>query len=310
MNKFNFKEIDFVFLNTKINPEKINKVSVSFSGGKTSGMMAFIMKEWARYNNKEIVFTFANTGLEHEGTYEFVNNCDKAWDLNVKWIEAIVNPEKGKGVRANLVSYGTATRSGEIFENVVRKHGLPSRATPHCTTYLKVYPMQNYLRTIDYKSNYHTAIGIRADEVDRINSNYEKMRLLYPLASLGITKNDVDNFWENQSFNLNIPEHHGNCKTCWKKSDRKLFEIYKKNPIEFSFFDYLDQNYSLTNTFGKGERKMFRGNRSTRDLINDAHKYFKNKLESDEIDLAGSCSESCEVYNEDDQTILNQLELI
>jgi len=287
-----------------IEPDKINKLSVSFSGGRTSGMMAFLMKKWAEKYNKEIVFTFANTGLEHEGTYKFVNDCDKAWGLNVYWLEAIINPEKGKGVRAKVTNYNEAVRDGKLFEEMVKKHGLPTRATPHCTTYLKVYVMQSFLRSINFlPSNYHTAIGIRFDELDRINSNYEKNKLLYPLATLKITQKDVDDFWLEQDFKLEIPEHHGNCVTCWKKSDRKLFEISKKSPSSFDFFKKLDSLYNDTNTFGKGKRTMYRSGRSTIDLLNAANDYYSNLSLSEnlELDFAGSCSESCEVYNEDDE---------
>ena len=48
---------------------------VSFSGGRTSAYMC-----WWLLNNKadvyDFIFIFANTGLEHENTLKFVNQCD------------------------------------------------------------------------------------------------------------------------------------------------------------------------------------------------------------------------------------------
>ena len=203
--------------------KECKKVSVSFSGGRTSGMMAYIIKSWAEKNDVEVVFTFANTGLEHEGTYEFVEACDKAWGLNVVWVETKVNPELGIGVRHKVVNFKTAERGPKCFYAIAAKYGLPSQANPHCTTYLKVYPMQSYLRSIGFKKSlYLTCIGIRADEIDRVNSRYEEFGLWYPLCDLSLTKKDVENFWAAQPFDLDIPENYGNCQTCWKKSKRKF----------------------------------------------------------------------------------------
>lgn len=283
---------------------EIERVSVSFSGGRTSGMMAAVVKKWARLTGTEVVYTFANTGLEHTGTYDFIQRCDEAFGLNVQWVEAVVNPEKGKGIRHKKTNFKDAVRDGEIYENMVKKHGIPTRATPHCTTYLKVYPMEHYLRSIGYKRRtYHTAIGIRADELDRINSNYIENKMWYPLADLGVTTSDVFEFWRRQPFDLEIPEHYGNCKTCWKKSARKLYEIYGHTPEEFDFFLKLDKLYSETNTFGKGARYMFRGGKNTRALIEDAKIYLKDASyfgDQLELDMGSSCEESCEVFNEDD----------
>jgi hypothetical protein len=283
-----------------LNKRNINKISVSFSGGRTSGMMAKVLIDYCKRNNIECVFTFANTGLEHEGTYEFVENCDKFFNLNLVKVETVVNQEKGIGVKSKVVSYSELTKGGELFERVVSKHGLPSRATPHCTTYLKVYPMEHYLRSIGYKRRkYFTAIGIRADEIDRVSSKFEEYKLLYPLADIGINKQDVFDFWHDQPFDLKIPDNYGNCITCWKKSEKKLFDIYMKTPEAFNHFLKFDELYSETNTFGKGRRTMFRGCKSTIDLINDAKNYHDEKYFSEQLNMSFGCEESCEVYSEE-----------
>lgn len=289
---------------------KSHRVSVSFSGGRTSGLMAYIIKNWADKNGVECVFTFANTGLEHEGTYDFVEACDKAWGLNVVWVEAKVNPTLGKGVRHNIVNFKTAERGVGCFASVASKYGLPSQANPHCTTYLKVYPMQSYLRSIGFKkSSYLTCIGIRADEMDRVNSKYEELGLWYPLCDLRLTKKDVKEFWDSQTFDLVIPEHYGNCQTCWKKSKRKLFEIYKQTPEAFDPFLELDRKFHTRQVLKRDKskiititRKMFRGNVSTKDLLAEAKDFLDGNGESfvqTDLDLAGACDESCEVYSEE-----------
>ncbi len=80
------------------------KLLVSFSGGETSAYMA----KWLIDNKSdkyEMAFVFANTGEENEETLNFVNRCDKEWNLGVVWIEAKVNPESGKGTRHKIVNY-------------------------------------------------------------------------------------------------------------------------------------------------------------------------------------------------------------
>lgn len=51
-------------------------IHVSFSGGLTSAYMT----AWIKQNYSEshqIIVTYANTGLEHEKTLEFIRNCDE-----------------------------------------------------------------------------------------------------------------------------------------------------------------------------------------------------------------------------------------
>ena len=70
------------------------KLCVSFSGGETSGYMAQYLKKH-KQDEYDMVFVFANTGSENEETLKFVDQCDKAFNLNVVWVEAVINPEHG-----------------------------------------------------------------------------------------------------------------------------------------------------------------------------------------------------------------------
>jgi hypothetical protein len=54
-------------------------IQVSFSGGRSSAMMAKIMLD--NYDRDELIFMFANTGKELPETLDFVNECDIRWAL-------------------------------------------------------------------------------------------------------------------------------------------------------------------------------------------------------------------------------------
>ena len=63
---------------------------VSFSGGRTSGYMCHYLIQ-NKSDEYDFIFVFANTGLEHEKTLEFVDKCDKHFGLNLVWVEAVVH---------------------------------------------------------------------------------------------------------------------------------------------------------------------------------------------------------------------------
>ena len=78
--------------------EKKEVLFVSFSGGRTSGYMCWwVIQNWA--DKYDFIFTFANTGLEDEKTLEFVKECDERFGLSLVWLEAVVDPVIGNGIR-------------------------------------------------------------------------------------------------------------------------------------------------------------------------------------------------------------------
>lgn len=246
------------------------KLIISFSGGETSGFMA----QWILNNKKdefEIVCVFANTGQENEETLDFVEKCDKEFNLNLVWVEAVINPKFGEGVRHRIVDYKTASRNGQPFEDLISKMGMPNQSAPFCTRDLKLNPIKSYLRSIGWKK-YWTAIGIRADEFDRINSNRLKERLYYPLVSdIQMTKPMVNFWWNQQPFRLNLKGYQGNCKWCYKKSTNKLLTICVENPEYFDFPKKMEEKYE--NHVPNSRKnypvpiRFFRANKSVNDLF-------------------------------------------
>jgi hypothetical protein len=281
---------------------KIN-ANIAFSGGETSAYMTQrLIKDFEKEYN--FVVTFANTGQESEKTLEFVDKFSKHFNIDVNWVEAEPQ-ERGVGTKHKLVNYETASRDGKPFEKVIQKYGIPYTSFKHCSRELKTRPSHSFVKEYFKTTEYITFIGIRADEIDRMTDN---PKIKYPLVDWGITKPYINTFWNSQPFRLNLKGYEGNCKTCWKKSKRKLMTIALERPEWFDFFKDMEEKYgNYRPPTYKEDRyqlpaRFFRGRMSCEDLIAEANNTkFKlaldDKFEFTEIDLEGDCgSESCEPF--------------
>lgn len=284
------------------------KITVSFSGGRTSAYMA----RWLQLNkpDHEIQYVFANTGCEHERTLEFVHECARRWGMQIWWVEAKVNPEKGKGTRHTVVWPGAASLNGEPFEAVIAKYGIPNQASPNrCTRELKGAPLESFRKASGF-GDAKIAIGIRADEFDRMSVNAEKLNLYYPLVSEHpVTRGDVLAWWKEQPFDLDLPEIYGNCTWCWKKTIRKHLTLMQQSPRVYDFPERMEREYAWAGespkVTGKPQR-FFRRNLTVADLREMAQKPFEPWNEAhiqptltgllDPLDETNGCEESCEVY--------------
>ena len=279
-------------------PKKL--MQISFSGGRTSGYMTHrLIKELS--DEYDFIVTFANTGMEHEKTLEFVNNCDKFFRFNTIWLEAVVNEEKRVGTEHRIVSFETASRKGEPFEDVIKKYGVPNPSFLHCTRELKLQPMNSYLRSLGIKvKEIPTAIGIRNDETRRVNKKAAEVQIIYPLIDMWPTdKLDVLDWWEQQDFDLGLDEWDGNCKGCYKKSFKKIFLQLEQDPTMLDWHIKMEDLYKNNGAGGdKGySRVFFRGNLSARDVLKlkqEADNGLQSKIDQT---ISGGCSESCEVYS-------------
>jgi len=291
------------------------RLAISFSGGRSSAVMTKLcLEEYGATH--EIVVTFANTGCEHPATLDFVRDCDENWGFNTVWLEAVVSPVEGVGVRHRVVSYETASRNGEPFEALISKYGIPNPTDPHCSERLKMLVSRDYLKSIGWARglllNHDTAIGIRADEIDRMSQHAAKERFVYPLVDKGITKSKVNSIMAKQPWDLKIPnDAFGNCVWCWKKSARKLYTLAKIDPSVFDFPARMEAKHGLTKsgpdyaaTSPDGRRYFYRGHKSTADIIEESKTRTGMALYTDQVqstifdellDVGGACSDGCEV---------------
>lgn len=296
------------------------RLSISFSMGETSALMTKLVLERWQHLYDEIVILTANTSEENEESLEFGDWCDRnlfaPLGHRIVWLEALVNPVLGEGIRAKVVTFETASRNGEVFEAFIRKHGLPNAKFKNCTSTLKERVFDAYRRDqLDWApGTYDTAIGIRADEIDRCSEHREARRLLYPLAhTWPTTKPMVNTFWRDQPRRLELKGYQGNCKWCWKKSPRKRLTLMLETPEVFEFPARMERDYGLVGPeflkegTPEGYRRVFfRGNQSVEDLRRQAAglgpDFVKAPNDADvyvpfdpELDVADSCEESCEV---------------
>lgn len=284
------------------------KTLVCFSGGRTSAYMSYLISGFA---DNDVLFVFANTGQERNETLDFVNECDKQWGLGVVWVESVVNNGR-VACSHKVVTYETAARithedqRKNPFYKMCEKYGIPNKAYPHCTRELKENPIHSYLASIGWeKGEYHTAIGIRTDEPKRIKRNKTPQNKIYPLVDwFPSDRDDVADFWERQSFGLNLKDYEGNCAWCYKKSNKKLMQIISDDESIFDFPRLIENELShigpnrINGEISREPRTLYRQYMTAEKLIalfhEDGKEYVKQSTREE-----GGCGESCEAFGED-----------
>ena len=109
---------------------------ISFSGGRTSGyMLEHIVAAYGGTLPDDIAVVFANTGLEHPATLDFVDTCSKAWGVDIAWVEYDWDAPH----RTRIVDHRGASRGGEPYAALIDRKGFaPSVGIRFCTGFLYV----------------------------------------------------------------------------------------------------------------------------------------------------------------------------
>lgn len=222
-----------------IDPFKIDSPTcISFSGGRTSAYMLWMVLQANNGLPDEAVVCFANTGKEDEATLRFVDRCSKEWDVPITWVEYFEADETKD--RFRVVDFETASRDGEPFEAIIRRRNyLPNPVSRFCTVEMKVRAIHRYLKSIGW-TEWDSMLGIRADEQRRLakigNQDYGKHEeKIAPLGRAGVTKEMVGEFWRNQDFDLELPNingvtYHGNCDLCFLKGTSQTMSLIQEKP--------------------------------------------------------------------------------
>jgi len=251
----------------------------TFSGGRTSAFMGRMLQEHPKYKDFDKVFIFANTGKELPETLDFINKCDKEWNLNIVWLEADVVYEKGVGTKFKVVNYETASRNGKPFEDMLKKYPLPTNYGSNCTRELKLAPINKYVKSLGYKEVY-TAMGIRYDERHRESNTAKENNIIYPLIyDIKVDNKFIRDWWDRQSFDLTLKDYEGNCDLCFKKSLKKRLTIIKERPEAAEWWLNMESNYSSEVT----PRFDLKTNVSIEQLVKMAEKPFTKAKDLHEL---------------------------
>lgn len=299
----------------------MNRLLISFSGGETSAYMTnWVLNNW-RKKYAEILVVFANTGQENEQTLEFIRDCDEHFGFNTVWIEAVQYHNERKSPGFKVVTFSTASRKGEPFESAIIKYGIPNAKFKDCTRNLKQKPIEAYARAQGWVlGTYDLAIGIRADEIDRMSTLASTRRIVYPLIlAHPMTKPKINSWWATQSFRLQLKGYQGNCKWCWKKSFRKHLTLISETPEIYYFPRKMESLYGkigpefnkinpVTPLAADYRRVFFRGSKSVDDLFAEYEIKKDTFLRADDdaavfdpdFDIGAGCEESCEVFADED----------
>ena len=286
-----------------LNPYKIEGPAlISFSGGRTSGFM--LKKILDAYEGKlpnDVYVVFANTGKEMPQTLDFVNDCANNWQVKIHWLELRIYEERPI-YRTEEVTYETASRNGEPFAELIdRKKMLPNPVTRLCTAELKINVMKRFMKQKGFKE-WTNVIGLRYDEPNRVakqnnqnDKNDTPWDSVSPLYTDKVVVEEIADFWRNNNFDLNLPNHNGktlagNCDLCFLKGTKTLTAIIKEKPeladwwieqenkIEKSAKEVLDREVSTA---------TFRKNMKFIDLVD------LSKLEAKQQELFDDDSRSC-----------------
>ena len=65
---------------------------VSFSGGRTSAYLVYLMEQKRKIETWDVDYVFMDTGAEHPGTYDFIERCAKEFGINLTCLKAVINP--------------------------------------------------------------------------------------------------------------------------------------------------------------------------------------------------------------------------
>lgn len=217
-------------------------VLISFSGGRTSGYM---LHQIAAANGglpDRCQVVFANTGREMPETLDFVAEISRRWQIDI----ALVERRRGKP-GFEIVGRQGAAQDGEPFAALIQaRRFLPNQEMRFCTTELKVQPTARYLRSLGW-DRWSSALGIRADEPERINRKPSRERWVnwYPLADAGISKADVAAFWRRQPFDLRLfsaagKTPLGNCDGCFLKSEATLAMLARDYPARHAWWESME----------------------------------------------------------------------
>lgn len=275
------------------------KQVASFSGGRSSAYMVYLLMQ----SHPGIDFIFMDTGAEHPKTYEFIKNIVNFWGIKLTCLRVVVNPELRKANSYRVIKLDELKQDLQPFRDVCYKYGTPYVHGAFCTRTMKLEPFTRYCNDKYGKCNYQTWLGIRADEPKRLKP---KLGYNYLADISDFDKQDVINWWKTQPFDLEIPEYLGNCVFCIKKGNNKIALATRDEPeMASDFIDLInDPKIRVVERRQQDNKIMYRGNNSLISVMAMYQNYSREDIlatiRGNKGYNSGSCSESCEIFSDEE----------
>lgn len=273
----------------------MKQVVVSFSGGRTSAYLCSLIKEL----HPDAVFVFMDTGAEHPATYDFVRECNDYFDLNLVCLRTNVSMEYGVGVGYRIIGIDEIGHDLQPWSDMLQKYGTPYIHGAFCTDRMKTTPFRKFVDNTYGKGNYHTILGIRIDEPRRLKPR-EGFSYLADISDF--EKQDVLDWWAKMPFDLQIKEHLGNCVFCIKKGINKVALAARDEPeLAQDFIKVIGgKTVKIIPSRTLDSDVMYRNHLSLNSVIELYKDTPRDKLAMSIKSTfeTGSCSESCEAFNE------------
>lgn len=244
----------------------------SVSGGRSSALAAMLVKRWPkRYKYRTVQYVFANTGLEHPNTIEFLKQLEEYLMEPIIKLEFDFN---SKGYNYNIIeNWSELDMTGAPFKRAIqyeqrnKPRGLPHMFQPYCSGLMKKNVIRKYAKDSLKTVKYAQCIGYRKEDMPkRINSAVMQLlgnAYIFPLLThykKPIGLKELDKIWSKKPFQLNIPSVLGNCILCWKKSDKVLVNAINSNQAQSSINFWIQMEREHGNN-------SFRQRRSINDMM-------------------------------------------
>ncbi|AOR64839.1 phage N-6-adenine-methyltransferase [Pectobacterium wasabiae] len=269
---------------------------VSFSGGRTSGHLVHLMEQ-RRIAGEDVRYIFTDTGAEHSKTYEFIRNIVKHWGIDLICLRLVINPELGKGNSYKVVSVDEIGPDLQPFRDACSKYGTPYVGGRFCTRTMKIEPFHRYCK--DHFPEHEKWLGIRIDEPKRLTPK-EGVHYLADISDM--EKKDILAWWKQQPFDLDLPEHLGNCVFCIEKGINKIALAARDEPqLAAEFWQLItDPSVRVVDRRQQANKIMYRGNHSLESVIalyaDKSREDIAATIRGNGGYESGSCTESCEAF--------------
>lgn len=140
--------------------------------------------------------------------------------------------------------------------------------------------------------------------LERNHQSIVASNIYYMAEFMDDTKEDVLNWWKQQSFDLNLDEWCGNCVFCIKKSVTKVSAAIKDRPDDYvRFVNLLESpDVRVLDTRAGKHLVMYRGKNTLRSIAESVSDVPRDqvigRLRGVTVETGG-CSESCDAFNKE-----------